>query len=131
MQTYGLRLLPGQDLRRSLQEFAQHHQIEAGIILTAIGSLEQATLRFAARPQPTTIPGPLELISLNGTLSRHGLHLHGAVADATGQLIAGHVAVGCIIRTTAEIAIADLPGLSFHRIPDPQTGYLELSIKSS
>jgi predicted DNA-binding protein with PD1-like motif len=130
MQTYGLRLLPGQDLRESLREFARHHQLEAGVILTAIGSFEQAALRFAARSQSSLIPGPLELISLHGTLSHHGLHIHGTVADEYGQLTAGHVSTGCIIRTTAEIAIAQLSHLSFQRLHDPQTGYLELTVKS-
>jgi len=130
MQTYGLRLLPGQDLRESLREFARQHQLEAGVILTAIGSFEQAALRFAARSQSSIIPGPLELISLNGTLSRHGLHIHGTVADENGQLAAGHVSTGCIIRTTAEIAIAQLPHLSFQRRHDPPTGYLELTVES-
>ncbi len=75
------------------------------------------------------IEGPLELISLSGTLSRHGMHLHGVIADAQGRVYGGHIMPGCIIRTTAEIAIASLPNLSLHRQSDPQTGYLELVIE--
>ena len=93
--------------------FVQQQQIQAGVILSAIGSLTQANLRFAARSQTTTLPGPLELISLDGTLSPDGLHLHGTVADEHGHPMAGHIGQGCIVRTTAEIAIASLPHLIF------------------
>lgn len=128
MQTFCLRLTPGQDLKQELQTFAQAQALEAGIILTALGSLTQASLRFAAATEATAIDGPLELISLSGTLSRHGMHLHGAIADAQGRVYGGHIMPGCLIRTTAEIAIANLPHLRLHRQPDPVTGYLELVI---
>lgn len=129
MHTHCLRLTPGQDLKQALQTFAQAQALEAGIILTALGSFTQASLRFAAAADATVIEGPLELISLSGTLSRHGMHLHGAIADAQGRVYGGHVLPGCIIRTTAEIAIASLPNLRLHRQSDPQTGYLELVIE--
>ena len=129
MKTYALRLHPGQDLKLSLQAFAQRHRLEAGILLTVLGSLEQANLRFADRHFSCMLPGPLELVSLTGTLSYHGLHLHGMVADSFGRPYAGHVMPGCIVRTTMEIAIAELPHLSFQRAPDPRTGYLELTVE--
>lgn len=129
METHCLRLTPGQDLKQELQTFAQAQAVEAGIILTALGSFTQASLRFAAATEATAIAGPLELISLSGTLSRHGMHLHGAIADAQGRVYGGHLMPGCLIRTTAEIAIASLPHLRFRRQPDPQTGYLELVVE--
>lgn len=129
METYCLRLTPGQDLRQELQTFAQLQAVEAGIILTALGSFTQASLRFAAADQATLIEGPLELISLSGTLSRQGMHLHGAIADAQGRVYGGHIMPGCTIRTTAEIAIATLPHQRFSRQPDAQTGYLELVVE--
>ena len=130
MQTYCLRLTPGQDLKQELQTFVQRHAFEAGVILTGLGSLTQASLRFAAAPEATLIAGPLELISLSGTLSQHGMHVHGAVANAEGRVYGGHIMPGCLIRTTAEIAIATLPHLRLRRLPDPQTGYLELAVES-
>ena len=129
MQTCALRLSPGQDLKLALKEFADHHHLEAGIILTAIGSFDQAVLRFAGQDEGTILTGPLELISLAGTLSPQGLHLHGAVADGTGTLSAGHIMAGCVIRTTAEIVVANLPDLRFRRLLDPETGYPELAIE--
>jgi predicted DNA-binding protein with PD1-like motif len=131
MKTYCLRLHPNVDLKPCLKAFAKTHQLQAGIILTAIGSLHQATLRFANQPETTHLTGPFEIISLAGTVSCHGLHIHGAIADATGSMYGGHLMDGCLIRTTAEIAIADLPNLEFHRELDDQTGYAELSVKQT
>ena len=130
MRTYCLRFIPGQDLKHELQAFAQAQALEAGVILMGLGSLTQASLRFAAAGEATAIGGPLELISLSGTLSQHGMHLHGTVADAQGRVCGGHIMPGCVIRTTAEIAIANLPHLRLHRQPDPVTGYLELVIEA-
>lgn len=130
MQTHCLRLTPGQDLKQALQAFAQAESLAAGVILTALGSFTQASLRFAAASEGTVIGGPLELISLSGTLSSHGMHLHGAVADGKGRVYGGHIMPGCLIRTTAEIAVANLPHLRLSRHPDPATGYLELVVDS-
>lgn len=129
MEIHCLRLHPSQDLRLELRMFAEATGMSAGVILSAIGSLSQAALRFADRPEATLLPGPLELISLSGTLSTQGIHLHGAMADAQGQVFGGHIMDGCVIRTTAEVAIASLPSLQFSRAPDPQTGYLELVVE--
>lgn len=40
----------------------------------------------------------------------------------------GHVAYGCIVRTTAELLFALLPEWRFTREPDAATGYDELAI---
>jgi hypothetical protein len=36
-----------------------------------------------------------EIVSLTGTLSRHGAHLHVAVADFQGNVVGGHLMDGC------------------------------------
>jgi uncharacterized protein len=36
---------------------------------------------------------------------------------------------GCVVRTTAEILLAVLPGWAFARVPDIETGFLELVTK--
>ena len=125
---HALRLHPGDDLRDRLQALTQIHGWEAAAIVTAVGSLRQAHLRFAGQPQGTRLDGPLEILSLSGTLSRHGLHLHISLGDANGQVWGGHLLPGCPIYTTAEIVLATLPGLVFARSPDPATGYRELAI---
>lgn len=129
MKVFALRLNSSDDLRQSLKLFAIENQIEAGFILSAIGSLTQAAIRFADRPKSEILTGRFEVLSLNGTLSIHGLHLHMSIADSTGRTIGGHVDNGCLIYTTAEIVIGESEELTFFRTIDPQTGFLELDIK--
>lgn len=129
MKALALRLQPDQDLRQSLKAFAIVQNLQAGFILSAIGSLKVAQLRFADRSKSDVLTGKFEILSLNGTLSVHGLHLHLAIADQNGNAIGGHLDTGCLIYTTAEIIIGDIPNLIFLRTSDPKTGFLELEIK--
>jgi predicted DNA-binding protein with PD1-like motif len=129
MRVLAIRLRPKQDLRQSLLAFAIEQQVQAGFILSAIGSLRPAAIRLANQPSASLLETDLELLTLSGTLSIDGLHLHLTVADATGQVIGGHLCDGSLIRTTAEIVIGIVPDVRFLRQPDAQTGYLELDIQ--
>ncbi len=68
---------------------------------------------------------------MTSTLSKSGNHIHLAVSDCTGKTLGGHLMDGCIVRTTAEIAILALENLSFEREMDNKTGYDELVVKSN
>lgn len=128
MQTLALRLDPGDDLRASLVAALRASGHEAGFVLQGIGSLSVAQLRYAGQPQPDELRGDLEILSLAGSLSADGAHLHMSVSDAQGRVLGGHVCAGCVVRTTAELLLALLPGQRFTRELDPRTGYPELKI---
>ena len=128
MKPYCLRLSPGDDLKQGLQAFTESQAIAAGCVLTTVGSLQQANLRFAGQTEATMLNGRFEIVSLVGTLSPQGLHLHLAIADSQGHMIGGHVMPGCLIYTTAEIVVGVLSGVTFQRRLDAQTGYRELVI---
>ncbi|MDZ4871700.1 MAG: hypothetical protein CLLPBCKN_001088 [Chroococcidiopsis cubana SAG 39.79] len=128
MKILPLRLKPSQDLRQSLKDFVQTQNIEAEFILTAIGSLKQAAIRFADREEITTLHDKFEILSLNGTVANTGVHLHIAISDRNGKTIGGHLVDGCIIYTTAEIVIGVSEEFRFLRTTDLETGYLELEI---
>ena len=129
LKTYALRLKPGDDLRQQLTAFAQQNHIAAGTMLTCVGSLTVATLRLANQEGPTVYRGHFEIVSLVGTLSVNGSHLHLAVADSTGRTIGGHLLDGCRVYTTAEIVLGELPQLEFRREPDATFGYQELVVR--
>ena len=131
MQTFALRLKPHADLKQSLQEWVAYQDIQAGCMVSAVGSLEQATLRFAGRSVSRLLKRKFEIVSLVGTLSRQGLHLHISLADAWGRVIGGHLMEGCLVYTTAELVLAELPEYVFNREIDRHTGYLELIIRES
>lgn len=129
MQTYSFRLRPGQDLKVELDAFVKQHRVEAGAMLTCVGSLTDVTLRLANQDGPTVWQGHFEIVSLVGTLSINGSHLHLSVSDSTGRTIGGHLLAGCKIYTTAEIVVGVMPGLRYVREPDSTYGYRELVVR--
>ena len=123
-----LRLAPGELLKESLQAFAKTHDIEAGWIVTAVGSLTDTHLRFANREAGTRASGHFEIVSLTGTLATSGAHLHMSVADGTGHTFGGHLLDGNRVYTTVELVIARDAGKRFAREVDPTYGYRELVV---
>lgn len=123
-----LRLLPGDDILGCLRSFADERGLDAAVVLTCVGSTGKTTLRPAGIPRPKTFDGKYEIVSMTGTLSRTGHHLHMSISDPDCNVFGGHMMEGCIVRTTAEIALGVLEGLEFTRPMDARTGYDELSI---
>jgi len=103
--------------------------LEAACVMTCVGSLRKAVLRFANQEQAVTMHGKFEIVSLTGVFSLHGSHYHIAIANEQGQTYGAHLMDGCEIYTTAEIVIANLDGKRFLRSFDPETGYPELDIQ--
>jgi predicted DNA-binding protein with PD1-like motif len=124
-----VRLLPGDDLRAALQAAVAARGFSAAFVLAGIGSLRPARVRLAGAESPLQLDGDLELLSLSGTIAANGVHLHLSVADADGRVIGGHAATGCIVRTTAEVLLALLPGWDFVREADVSTGWSELVVR--
>lgn len=131
MNPFPLRLLPGADLRRAVEECLAVHGQVAAFVLSGIGSLGQGRIRYAGQREEAAIAGPLELLSLAGSISPEGAHLHMAVSTASGQVLGGHVCHGNTIGTTAELLIAFLPEWRFSREYDNVSGYRELVVRSS
>jgi uncharacterized protein len=129
MKTYAFRLKPGQDLKVELDQFAQAQQLEAACVLTCVGSLTVAVLRFANQPHAATLAGHFEIVSLTGVFSMHGSHYHISISDEGGKTYGAHLLEGCRIYTTAEIVIGELPGMHFLRTLCPESGYDELEVR--
>lgn len=128
MNALPIRLHPGDDLRAALDAVLTAHGLQAAFVIAGIGSLSGAQLRLAGAEQPMQLSGAIEILTLSGSLSRDGSHLHASIADAQGRVWGGHVAPGCTVRTTAEVLVAALPGWRFERAEDGSTGYAELQI---
>jgi uncharacterized protein len=128
MQNYTFRLKPGQDLFDSLQAFAMEQHVQAGCVLSGVGSLSRATLRLANRSYNSQYAGPFEIVSITGTVSIHGSHLHISIADGDGRTIGGHFESGCKIYTTAEIVIAVFNDVVYKRELAADSGYEELAV---
>jgi len=85
---------------------------------------------LAGKTEPGTVEGCLEILTLSGTVSGNGAHLHMSAADTEGRVTGGHVAYGCTARTTAEVLLVLLPDWSFTPEPDPNSGFRELLLRS-
>lgn len=129
MKTYTFRLQPRQDLFESIEAFVVENKIQAGCILSSVGSLTHAALRFANQKHTHEYEGYFEIVSLTGTLSTHGSHLHISISDGDGLTIGGHFEEGCKIYTTAEIVIAAFDDVVYKReLLENDSGYEELVV---
>jgi predicted DNA-binding protein with PD1-like motif len=130
MPTYTFRLKPGQDLFDEIERFAAAKNIEAGCVLCAVGSLTYSTLRLANREYYTEYEGHFEIVSLTGTVSIHGSHLHLSMSDGDGKTVGGHLVPGCRIYTTAEIVLAAFDDVVYRReLLQDDSGYEELVVR--
>lgn len=129
MAVYAFRLSPGQDLKRELDAFAREKGLRAGFVITCVGSLRKAVLRPADQQVPLVREQKLEIVSLVGTLSPDGSHLHIALSDSTGATLGGHLLEGCEIYTTAEVVVGEARHLRFSREVDPATTFKELKVR--
>ncbi|MEM8638454.1 MAG: PPC domain-containing DNA-binding protein [Cyanobacteria bacterium P01_G01_bin.54] len=128
LQPIALRLEPGDDVRQTLEAIAKQKNIQAGFVLSAVGSLSTVSLRFADAETATELPGKHEVLSLSGTLSTAGAHLHLLVANTAGECRGGHLVAGCTVYTTLELVIGQLTAVRFERVMDRRTGFPELAI---
>lgn len=129
IKNYAIRLNPGMDLKKSIQTFVNERKLHAAWIVTCAGSFTHYNIRFANQQKTDTGTGHFEIVSLTGTLSDNGSHLHISISDSTGKTIGGHLQEGCIIYTTAEIIIQSSNKLFFKREKDGTTPWEELQIE--
>ncbi len=129
MRSFTFRLKPGQDLFDSIEEFVKQNNIEAGCVLSSVGSLTHATLRLANREYYNEYEGHFEIVSMTGTVSAHGSHIHVAISDGNGVTTGGHLVSGCKIYTTAEIVLAVFEDVIYKReLLANDSGYEELVV---
>ncbi|MEN9564068.1 MAG: hypothetical protein RIR73_2312 [Chloroflexota bacterium] len=129
MKTHTFRLKPQQDLFDSIEAFVKQNNIEAGCVLSSVGSLSHATLRLANREYYNEYEGHFEIVSITGTVSIHGSHIHIAISDGDGVTIGGHLVSGCKIYTTAEIVMLELDDVVYKREwLENDSGYEELVV---
>lgn len=128
MKFYTFRIRPGEDLFEEIEAFVKDRGITAGAVVTCVGSLNLAILRLADRERKTKHQGPFEIVSLAGTVSVHGSHLHLSISDQEGSTFGGHLLAGCRVYTTAEVVLVSFPDLVYKRERCQVSGYPELVV---
>lgn len=121
------RLKRGMDLKSEIENYVIKNKI-SGVILCCVGCLSKLTIRLADGEKTLEQEGQFEIVSITGTLSVDGVHIHISVSDNDGNTIGGHLKNGCIINTTAEICLLSMDNIKFNREFDEETGYKELVI---
>ena len=107
MHTLPLKLAPGSDLRLSLEELAQRDGV-SGFVLGVVGNLTKASFQCPGQAEPTVLEGDLEVITLNGTFSPEGVHLHLSLSDGACQVWGGHLEHGTIVQKGVDLLIGVL-----------------------
>lgn len=93
-----MRLTPGQDLMAQVNKLLSNtvkknkNKYTALSIVSAVGSVSYCWLRMANQPTLTKIKGPMEIVSLSGTLDLNlEPHVHISLSKASGETIGGHL----------------------------------------
>lgn len=124
------RLTKGMDLKKEIETYSVQNHI-SGVILCCVGCLNKFTIRLADGKSILEKDGQFEIVSITGTLSEDGVHIHISVSDENGNTIGGHLKEGCIINTTAEICLLTFENIKFKREFDKNTNYDELVVKEN
>uniref|UniRef100_A0A0P4W8Z5 PPC domain-containing protein n=1 Tax=Scylla olivacea TaxID=85551 RepID=A0A0P4W8Z5_SCYOL len=133
LKVHMLRLLPGQEVKEALEEYVRRHAPRGVFVMTCCGSVTSATLRLAANTNGETnkiktFNQHFEVLSLSGTLSKGGTHLHICLSDNEGGTVGGHVMGGLRVFTTMEVALGEPLDLTLDRTFDASTGFPELTV---
>ena len=121
-----LRLHRGDDLMLSIKELCREKKIGAGVVLSAVGCILEGRVRDASGVNIRQIQEHCEIVGLNGTVSETRCHLHIALSKEDLSTIGGHLCTGCIINTTCELIIGEIPGVHYGVEQDAETGYDEI-----
>lgn len=126
---YIFRLHRGDDLKQSILEFCKMNNINSGIMACAVGCCSKVRFRLAGAESFYEDERDYEIVSIMGTISKDGVHIHISFADDTGKVVGGHLSDGCIINTTCEVSIIETNKYKLSREYDEDTCYKELVIE--
>jgi predicted DNA-binding protein with PD1-like motif len=131
MKHHVFRLRRGADLLESIAGYCREKRIQAGYAACCVGCVSEAAIRSADGATRHEYRERLEIVSLTGTVSEGRCHLHISFSREDMSVLGGHLLPGCVVNTTAEVVLCELPGLVFTKAYDENTGYNELTIEQS
>lgn len=126
---HAFRLTRGAGLKGEIINYCKNNNINAGVIVSAVGSISHLHIRLAEAKEYIDRDESYEIVSITGTVSKEDVHIHISVSDNKGRTLGGHLKNGTIIDTTCEIVLYELTDYAFTREFDEVTGYDEIAIK--
>ena len=130
MVCHCIRLKRGEDLMESIKQVCREKNIRAGVVLSGVGCILRGRIRDTSGITIREITDHCEIVSLNGTVSAQRCHIHIALSKEDLSTIGGHLCPGCIVNTTCELVLGELPGIRYGVEQDPETGYDELIFRN-
>ena len=127
MRSLPLKLSPGSDVRLSLEQLAVEQQL-SGFVLGVVGNLTRAAFQCPGQSQPTVLEGDLEVITLNGTFSPEGVHLHLSLSDGACQVWGGHLEPGTVVQKGVDLLLG-LPD-ALQALPNPEADQQQQAIET-
>lgn len=125
---YLLRLMPGEELATTLEQFCREHNITGGFIsgLGATNEVELAHFNVHTKQYSKRVfTGEYEVVNLTGNISVEKIHIHVTIGDNTFQTFSGHC-LRCVADPTLEIMIT--PFVETHRVLDEYSGLALLQL---
>lgn len=124
----------GVDLREAYHELMREQGIEAGIVVSGIGMVEDPTLGFFlgdGEYDEETLEGRFELLATQGNLATSDgepfAHLHVTLAGEEHAAVGGHF-FGGTVYVGHEFGVRVLPSGSLTRSHDTATGLQSLDL---
>jgi predicted DNA-binding protein with PD1-like motif len=109
-----VRFDPGERLLEGLRDLIRAEGIRTGLVVSGIGTLSDCRMHQAFAGYPPNLltrhqeylelKGSYEIASIQGIIADGQPHLHLTICEGS-QTIAGHLEDGCVVMTTAEVAI--------------------------
>ncbi|MDP2813060.1 MAG: DNA-binding protein, partial [Erysipelotrichaceae bacterium] len=91
MQTIVRRLVPNQDIKKSLNSFLDENHLSSAAIISAVGSVQEYALRVSDGTSVIKGFENREIVSLSGILTKDGMHVHISLSGLDGSVIGGHL----------------------------------------
>jgi hypothetical protein len=139
-----IQLPNGEDLLSSLKKVCAENGIRYGSILTTLGTLRKVTFVNLIRSEktktgfdfgePRVIPGPLQVLSLQGLIleaaGEMAIHSHGAFVGMDGKVYGGHLVEGeNPIEARLETIICEISNVRLMETYDEKTGQYGFSVE--
>jgi predicted DNA-binding protein with PD1-like motif len=123
-EIYRIRLDRGDLVLESVMAAIKDHDIQDGLMLTGVGSVQQCTyhsvksLAAVAQDEFITVKGPTEILNLDGIIAAGEPHLHITLSTGKRGAFGGHLENGCQVLYRVELTIAKLSGPPLARKPN-------------
>lgn len=105
-----VRLFPGEDLFKTLEEVCRKFDVKTAVIVSGIGQFKNISLGYFRKKgdySPEEFSKPYEIISLTGNIakqddSEYAFHMHVTMGDEGKKVLGGHL-LKATIAITGEI----------------------------